>query len=1333
VFVAQGVPTGLNKAVTDAAGNVSFSPEGPVSAVSYNAIGYNTANNYLYGIVTAGNAALPTSSLIRIGEGGVITRVGTQTYGINANVGAFGGDGLFYITTSGSNTLTAINVSTGAVARTVTLSQASQVSDFTFANGYFWGHSTSGGASQIARINPASGAVTFYPAPFFLNGATDVSGANWTYGNGNLGFSQNSSGTVTQIAVTNPGSATPTFTVVSRTTGPGSGNNDGAASPGQPTDLAIEKTGPAVLLPAGGPVEYTLTVTNNGPGNSSGYSVRDAVPAPLTGAASSTPGCTVAGADVVCTGGRLVAGDSTTITITANAPANVTSAVTNTARVTANEQDPNTANNTSSTTANPASVSFVKHAGTPVDANSDGIVDAGDTIEYTFTVTNTGLVALNDVAVDDPKIGAVTCPAGALAPGATVTCTADAAYTITADDETAGGVDNSATATATPEGTSTPITSAPSTTHTPTTAPAPNLSVVKSASPSDAAAYTVGQAITYSFVVTNTGNVPISDIAIDEASFSGSDPMGAITCPAGTDTLAPNEQVICTADYTLTQADVDALSLTNSATATGTPPGGEKITTPPSEVTIPVAPAPAISLVKSVSPAKPTKSGETLNYSFAVTNTGNVTVQSAAITELAFSGTGPVPVASCPADPFIPGQTVTCTAEYELTQADVDAGTVTNTAAASADGPATLDPVSGPSSAAVTIEAAPALTVVKSGSVAGSGVAGEVITYSFLVTNTGNVTVSDIAVEEGEFSGTGTLGAVTCPDPTLAPTGTTTCTAEYTLTQADVDAGEVTNSATATGTPPGGGKITTPPSETTVDTDRTPELTLVKSANPQAVTKAGDTVEYSFLVTNTGTVTLTDPVIEEAAFSGSAGPLEVSCPAGTTLAPNDPVTCTASYVITQDDVDAGEVTNTATATATPPAGVDVPVSEPSTATVTAAAAPGLELVKSADVTTVTAAGQRIVYSFLVTNTGNVSMSNIEIADDDFTGTGVLPPAVCPERSLAPGDAQTCTSTYTVTQADVDAGTLQNTASATGTPPGSETPIPSEPSTTTVAVEQEPGLTVVKSASPNAPVDFRAGETITYSFVVTNTGNVTLTDVSVVEGEFTGSGTLEAPICPAGAASLAPGDQVVCSTEYTVTQADIDAGEITNTATAEGTPPGSGEKVPSEPSTVIVPQPANPAATVVKTADVQKVTKAGQLVTYSFTVTNTGNTSLSDPVINEGRFTGRGKLTAPVCPAEPAELLPGQTIVCTASYVVVAADLTGEPLENTATVTVTPPGGDPVTSEPSTAKITEVAVPPASNDPLATTGTTIAWGLGIAAIGLFGVGGILMIRRRRLAE
>ncbi|EQM73701.1 DUF7507 domain-containing protein, partial [Microbacterium maritypicum] len=135
----------------------------------------------------------------------------------------------------------------------------------------------------------------------------------------------------------------------------------------------------------------------------------------------------------------------------------------------------------------------------------------------------------------------------------------------------------------------------------------------------------------------------------------------------------------------------------------------------------------------------------------------------------------------------------------------------------------------------------------------------------------------------------------------------------------------------------------------------------------------------------------------------------------------------------------------------------------------------------------------------------------------------------------PGAQITCTASYTTTAADYTADSLDNTATATGTPPSGTPPV-SAPSTVEIPVVSAPALTVSKTADRTRIT--AAGETINYSFLVTNTGNVTLTGVTVTETAFTGTGTPPVVTCPAGAASLAAGATVTCTASYVVTQADI---------------------------------------------------------------------------------------------------------------------------------------------------------------------------------------------------
>ncbi len=848
VFDANQNPTILDAQFQNAGGS-TFTPIGTAATLAYNAIAYRPADNLIYGATNGTAGTIPIGHLVIVDSTGAVFDQGAIT-GLNSadlglNAGAFDGSGTYWVAdsnTAGTRTLYSVNLTTRVATPLAATAGLVTSPDLTWANGFLWGIGQN--STTMLRIDVTTGAVT----SFSLAGLVPAGnyGAAWTYGNGNLGFDVNTGG-LYQLKVTNPASATPTFTLVSTAGGPASSNNDGTACVPGPVDLGITKTGPATIAPSG-TVTWSLTVHNFGPNVSSGYVVSDAIPAGYTDVATSTPGCAVSGRTVTCTEGVLAVGADTTITVTGTAPA-TTGCLTNTATVTGNEADPVAGNNTSS---------------------------------------------------------AQTCVVQ------------------------------------------------------------PSLSMVKSASPSDSGHFTVGQVITYSFVITNTGGVTLTDVHPTEGAFSGSGAMSAPVCPAAAASVAPGGSVTCTATYTLTQADVDNGSVTNTATATGTPPSGFPTpVTPPSTVTIPGNQTPAIALAKSVNPATIHHAGDPVTYSFLLRNTGNVTLTNVTVDETAFSGTGTAPVVTCPAGAasLAPGAAVTCTATYTATQADVDAGTITNTATATGTPPGALTPpVSPPSSATVTVPPAPAVTVVKSASPSDSGhfTVGQVIIYSFLVTNTGNVTLTPVTVHEGAFSGSGTVSPVSCPAGanSLAPGASVTCTATYTITQADVDAGSVTNAATATGTPPSGPPVDSPPSSVSIPGNPRPGIAVAKSANVTRITAAGQVVTYSFVVTNTGNVTLAPVTVNEGAFSGTGTLSPVTCPAGAaSLAPGAQVTCTATYTATQADVDAGSVTNTATATGTPPSGPP-PVSPPSTVTVPVTPAPALTILKTADPTTVADVGDR---------------------------------------------------------------------------------------------------------------------------------------------------------------------------------------------------------------------------------------------------------------------------------------------------------------------------------------------------------------------------------------
>ncbi len=90
------------------------------------------------------------------------------------------------------------------------------------------------------------------------------------------------------------------------------------------------------------------------------------------------------------------------------------------------------------------------------------------------------------------------------------------------------------------------------------------------------------------------------------------------------------------------------------------------------------------------------------------------------------------------------------------------------------------------------------IELAKSSSPQAYSSAGTVITYSYTVINSGNVTLHGVSVTD-PMPG---LSAISCPQTTLAPPAQEVCTATYTTTQADVDIGSINNTGTVSGLTP---------------------------------------------------------------------------------------------------------------------------------------------------------------------------------------------------------------------------------------------------------------------------------------------------------------------------------------------------------------------------------------------------------------------------------------------------------------------------------------------------------------------------------------------------
>lgn len=424
------------------------------------------------------------------------------------------------------------------------------------------------------------------------------------------------------------------------------------------------------------------------------------------------------------------------------------------------------------------------------------------------------------------------------------------------------------------------------------------------------AAYAEGASIPYQFVVTNTSSLAsLTGVAV-------SDPKAVVTCPVTT--LAPLGSVTCTGSHVVTAAEAAVSTLVNTATASALS-GASTVTSAASSATAPIStPAPALTLAKTgaltdTNGNAQADAGEQITYSFTAHNTGNVTLQNVAISDPRVTGITPT------STQVAPGASATFTAAaYTVTQADIDTGTaVSNTATVSgrtlAASPTT---VTASSTATTPIHYAPSISLTKNGALTAGSTAGSTIAYTFTVANTGNTSLSGVAISDPRV--TVAYGAWPGTAGQLGVGQSVTASATYTLTQADIDAGSVLNTATATGTPPTGSAVTATASKT-VTLTRTNDLAFTKSATPAFISAAGTVITYTFRATNTGTTTLTAVAISDPKSGLST--LSYTWP-GTAgrLLPGQIVTATATYTITAADVTAGTVANTATATGTGPVG-----------------------------------------------------------------------------------------------------------------------------------------------------------------------------------------------------------------------------------------------------------------------------------------------------------------------------------------------------------------------------------------------------------------------------
>ena len=540
-------------------------------------------------------------------------------------------------------------------------------------------------------------------------------------------------------------------------------------------------------------------------------------------------------------------------------------------------------------------------------AFSPSPVAVGGTSTLTFTITNPNAgIALSGVAFSDTLPAGVTVTSGSSAQcGGTLTrtapstlsftggtlaaggsCTVTATVTVT----TAGPHDNvSGFVTSTEGGTNTGPTGIATASITGVLPPG----IAKQFAPNPVLA---GTPTTLTFTLTN----PNASLAVSGVAFADTFPTSpgamvvapapaAATSGCGAPAFAPTAGAgsisfsggtIAAGGTCIVTVNVVAPvagSYSNTSGAVSHLVNGSPVNGNTAADTLTVSPAnPAIALLKQVGPtaAGPWSSflavpaGGNVFYRFTVENIGNVPLNSVGVTDPQVSTASctwpaPLPVASPTADP-----TATCV----VGPVTALAGTHPNTATASGTNGTTVTDVS------TATYATTGLTLVKSVTETSFTSAGEVLHYSFLVTNTGAAPLAGPVVVADDKSTDESCPAVTTVgdlDNFLDPGESITCTATYTVTVGDVAFGSVTNQASATAD--GVTSNTDSKTVTIIGGVFAPSIAKAFSPNPIAV---GGVSTLTFTVTNSNAAI----VLTGVAFTDSfpAGMQVAATPSATT-------------------------------------------------------------------------------------------------------------------------------------------------------------------------------------------------------------------------------------------------------------------------------------------------------------------------------------------------------------------------------------------------------------------------------------------------------------------
>lgn len=696
--------------------------------------------------------------------------------------------------------------------------------------------------------------------------------------------------------------------------------------------------------------------------------------------------------------------------------------------------------------------------------------------------------------------------------------------------------------------------------------PSPSIHLSKQVGPANSGpffpyiAVPVGAPVFYLFTVENTGNVPLTSPAITDSA------VNVAACNAGwSGATLPvavpgndNHILTCVVGPITAVAGVNTNTANVSATFNGNP-----VASPPDSATYATT---GMTLAKNATESTFTLPGDTLHYSYLVTNSG-FAILNGPITVSDSKTTVTCPPVNSQGDNdnfFDPGESITCTATYVVTATDVANAGVTNTAqASSADGA-----TSNTSSKTVPLSTSADVSIAKTLDTVGPYYTGQTISYTITVANAGPATATAIQVTDSptnlaiqSVTGSG-CGSFPCTIASLASATNTQISVTATITAA----GAFDNSASATAAEPD------PNSSNNTDntnnggtaTDAA-DLQIVKTFVTQPPYRNSDVITLNLAVTNNGPSTATNVVVVDHPVGLTIQSMTGGNCTGAVINgnPNQNVQCTIA------SMSSGETQNVTVTAHLDNTGqflnrgiVSADQTDPNTnnnqsdAVDVATASADVSIVKTLDTAGPYYPGQSIQYTLTVHNAGpspagfvvvNDTPTNLTITNVTGANCSSLPCQMSNPPFMVIGNTRTITVTATINSA----GAFDNAATANGNdfdPDTSNNTDNTNNGGTAVTTADVAMSKVLVTTGP-----YSQGQSITYTLTVTNSGPNTATNIQVTDTptnltitNVSGSGASSScTSLPCTIGSLATGN----NTTITVTATIVATGVFDNSATA----------------------------------------------------------------------------------------------------------------------------------------------------------------------------------------